>query len=116
MRSVSLRPARLRVPALRSRFMWVLPLRIAPLRFAPLRFARLRFGPPEVRPVEVRLEEVRIDVGVLVTPLVPGGYTLLEQCDVLVVRHGSTLCVGQPHSSSAPASPAVPPGAALRPS
>ena len=30
-----------------------------------------------------------MDVGVLVTPRVPVGHALLEQCDVLVVRHGT---------------------------
>jgi hypothetical protein len=42
---------------------------------------------PEVRPAEPA--EVRVDVGVLVTPRVPGDRALLEQCDVLVVRHRS---------------------------
>jgi len=68
--------------------MWVVPLRFAPLRFAPL--------------MEVRLAEVRTDVGVLVTPRVPGLYPLLEQCDVLVVRHESTrVVVPRPNDSSA---------------
>jgi hypothetical protein len=31
-----------------------------------------------------------MDVGVLITPRVPGSHALPEQCDVLVVRHGST--------------------------
>jgi hypothetical protein len=30
------------------------------------------------------------DVGVLITPCVPGGHALLEHRDVLVVRHEST--------------------------
>src|SRR5262249_20962920 len=46
--------------------------------------------PAEVCPVEGRMTEVYAvgqDVGVLVTPRVPGGHTPPEQCDVLVVRH-----------------------------
>lgn len=41
----------------------------------------------EFRPGEARPAEVRLDVAVLVTPLVPGVHVLLEQCDMLVVRH-----------------------------
>src|SRR5262249_20780448 len=67
-------------------------------------YGRLEVRPGEVRPAEVRpaevlpeedlegelrLGEVWTDVGVLVTPRVPA--LQLEQCDVLVVRHGSTL-------------------------
>jgi hypothetical protein len=36
------------------------------------------------------------DVGVLITPCVPGGHALPEQRDVLVVRHGSTPEVLKP--------------------
>src|SRR5262249_8417435 len=39
---------------------------------------------------EVRLAKVRLDIGIAVTPSVPGGLALLEQRDVLFVRHGST--------------------------
>jgi hypothetical protein len=35
----------------------------------------------EVRAAEVRLVEVRTDIGVLVTPFVPGRHALLEQCE-----------------------------------
>src|SRR5262249_32649387 len=91
-------------------------VRPAEVRAAEVRPAEVRLG--EVRPAEVRLEEVRraeggpaeirlgdarpgegradvgaevrTDVGVLVAPLVPDGHALLQQCDVLVVRHGST--------------------------
>ena len=46
--------------------------------------------PAEVRPAEVRPLEVWTDVGVLITPRIPGVRPLLEHRDVLVVRHGST--------------------------
>jgi hypothetical protein len=41
----------------------------------------------EVHLAEVHLVEVRTDVGILVTPRVPRGHPLLENRDVLVVRH-----------------------------
>src|SRR5262249_3271109 len=44
---------------------------------------------------------VRTDVRVLITPCVPGGHPLLEQCDVLIVSHRSTPAWIQPQSSSA---------------
>src|SRR5262245_25642961 len=43
--------------------------------------------PAEINLGEVRPAEVRDNVGILLTPRVPGGHALLEQCDVLVVRH-----------------------------
>ena len=50
-------------------------------------------APLEIRPAEVRLLlsalKVRKDVVILSTPRVPGSHALLEQCDVLVVRHRS---------------------------
>ena len=45
--------------------------------------------PEEVRPAEARFVEVRHDVGGLTTPRVPRSHALLEQCDVLIVRHVS---------------------------
>src|SRR5262245_18567138 len=78
----------------------VCPEEVRPEKVCPceIRLDKVRPGQvrvPEVRPAEVRSEEVRIgevraDIGVFVTPLVPGGHTLLQQCDVLVVRHEST--------------------------
>src|SRR5262249_45394022 len=72
--------------------------RTAEVRLAEARALELRTGevrlaevrPAEVRPAEVRLFEVRTDIGVRATPCVPGGHALLEHCDVLVGRHGST--------------------------
>jgi hypothetical protein len=59
------------------------PLRSASMSFASLRFALVRFAPPRSAP---RWN----DVGVFITPCVPGSHALLEQCDVFVVRHEST--------------------------
>src|SRR5262245_38291437 len=74
-------------------------VRLAEVCLAEARLAEVR--PPEVRPAEVglaevrlaevRLAEVRTSARVLVTPRVPGGRALLEQCDVLLVRHRSIL-------------------------
>ena len=71
-------------------------MRFAFLRVASVRsrLGEVRLGevrPEEVRLPEVRPPEVRPDVGVLATPLVPGGHALLEQCDVLVVGHRTIL-------------------------
>ena len=41
----------------------------------------------KVRPAEGRPSEVRTNVGVLFTPLIPGGHALLEQRDMLVISH-----------------------------
>jgi hypothetical protein len=70
-------------------------VRPAEVRPAEVRAATVRL--PEVRPAEVRLDEglvgeesaaeVRADVGALITPRIPSVHALLEQCDVLVVRH-----------------------------
>ena len=84
------------------------PLRFAPPRFAPERYAvrsaaelRLAEVRPaevrpaevcraEVRPAEVRPAEIGMDVGVLLTPRVPGIHTLPKLSDVLVIRHVSS--------------------------
>lgn len=59
--------------------------RFAASRFAPLRSEEDRLS--KVHVTEVRPAEVRTGVRVLATPRVPGLHALLEQCDVLVVRH-----------------------------
>jgi len=63
-------------------------VRPAEVRLAKVRLAEVRTT--EVRQYEVRLAKVRLDIGIPVTPSVPGGLALLEQRDVLFVRHGST--------------------------
>src|SRR5262249_49325156 len=63
-------------------------VRPAEVRPPEVRLAEVRTT--EVRQYEVRLAKVRLDIGIPVTPSVPGGLALLEQCDVLLVRHGST--------------------------
>jgi hypothetical protein len=64
-------------------------LRFAAFRFARIRSASFRFTSLRFASRRFALVEVRTDIGVLVTPFVPGRHALLEQCDVLVVRHGS---------------------------
>src|SRR5262249_8843488 len=68
-------------------------IRPAEARLADARPAEGR--PAEALPADSRLADARPaevhPIGVPVTPRVPGGDPLLEQCDVLVVRHGSTL-------------------------
>src|SRR5262249_4413659 len=61
---------------------------LAEVRVGEVRVGEVRVG--EVRVGEVRVGEVRADVWVLITPRVPGGHALLEQCHMIVVRHGST--------------------------
>src|SRR5262245_24863313 len=66
---------------------------LAQVRAAEVRRAEVcieKARPVEVRLAEVRLPEVRNNFGILAPPSVPGGHALLEQCDMLVVRHGST--------------------------
>ena len=75
------------------------PLRFAMLRFAsrrsaPRRSAPLRFAPALRKPGPLRFALWRSALwksgrmsGFSVTPRVPGSHALLEQCDVLVVRH-----------------------------
>src|SRR6516225_1552357 len=116
-RAAEVRPAEARLSEVRTgerRPAEVRPVEVRPweARLADARVDEVcpaEVRPAEVRPAEVRpgkvplaeirpgesLGEVRIakickEVGVLVTPCVPGVHTLLENRDVLVVRHRST--------------------------
>src|SRR5262245_15805314 len=85
----------------------VSPAEVRPGEVCPaeVRLHEVRVG--EVRRAEVRPAEVRVaNVGVLAPPIIPRGYALLEQGNVLVVCHGSTLRLG--FSPSLPPPPASP--------
>ena len=63
-------------------------VRRAEVRPAEVRPAEVRRA--EVRPAEVRPAEIGLDIGVLLTPRVPGIHTLPKLSDVLVIRHVSS--------------------------
>src|SRR2546421_146916 len=67
-------------------------VRLAEVRPAEVRPAEVcpaKVRPNEAPQPEVRPGEVRTNVAVLATPHVPRTHALVQQCDVLVVRHRS---------------------------
>ena len=82
-------PAEVRFAEVRPAELRRAEVRRAEVRHAEVCPAEVRHA--EVRPAEERPAEAWNNVRVLAPPSVPGVHVLLEQCDVIVVRHGSNL-------------------------